>query len=581
MRSVRAAFVLVLAATTSAAREESPARAASAAPPAGGEEPAANAVRTTPSITGEEAANAARAESSTRTAPSAASAASNGERPALSPLPRPPSLEIPPPTGSSLEALDALLGRLVSRDSGERETAAAEVLEVERDRLPAIHRRLGSIAESSDHVGMKDVLGSIRDKTHEEKKGPPPDYLEMLEAHARPDSKNFRDLVQVVGMGRMLRHVGTVGAARELIGIYARFGEFLRVDVQLSLEKMGEGAIAALIEAERHPAPKIAHWAGRQLDGLGKAIPGEAVRTNDPEVLADVLRAYGRTRDPDAARLVISFANSERTQIREAARQAVVLMGEVANWQLRDTYESVVGKKPSREWSWDRTARELFAEYDRSRLSVVERAFDDGLAAYKAGKLDDMAALFDQVLSQSPVFSRANEMVPGYAAYADAHLDDTPALAERALRRVERLSGDDKAVAKRAESLLLVLSAEELMSRHIADQSLVKHALELDPNDARARRLLDRMGRGEVDANAKSRRYAAAGVIGALALGAMAVILLRRPRSEDPKPDPLGPAPENASAPPGDVLPADPDATHPQTPPSEPPVPDEKKLDDG
>ncbi|HVW28842.1 MAG TPA: hypothetical protein VHC69_25930 [Polyangiaceae bacterium] len=450
----------------------------------------------------------------------------------LSPLPKPPSLEIPPPSNASLEALDALLGRLVSRDAGERETAAAEVLEVERDRLPAIHRRLGSIAESSDHVAMKELLGQIRDKAHEEKKGPPPDYLEMLEAHAKPDSKTFRDLVQVVGMSRMLRHVGTTPAARELIGVYARFGEFLRVDTQLSLEKMGERAVAALVEATRHPAPKIAHWAERQLDALGKAIPGEAVRTNDPEVLADVLRAYGRTRDPDAARLVISFANSERMQIREAARQAVVLMGEVANWQLRDTYESVVGKKPSREWSWDRTARELFAEYDRSRLSVVERDFEKGLAAYQAGKLDDMAALFDEVLSQSPVFARAGEMAPGYAAYAEEHLDDAPELATRALFRVERLSEDD-APKKRAQSLRLFLRAEDLMKRHVADQSLARNALELDPSNARARSLLDRMSRGELDASSRARRYEAAGVIGVLALGAIAVILLRRPRETE------------------------------------------------
>jgi hypothetical protein len=532
-------------------------------------------------------------------APSAASAAAGpgGDRPALSPLPKPPSLEIPPPSNASLEALDALLGRLASRDSGERETAASEVLEVERDRLPAIHRRIGSIAESSDHVAMKELLGQIRDKAHEEKRGPPPDYLEMLEAHAKPESKTFRDLVQVVGMSRMLRHVSTTPAARELIGIYARFGEFLRVDTQLSLEKMGERAVAALIEATRHPAPKIAHWAARQLDALGKAIPGEAVRTNDPEVLADVLRAYGRTRDPDAARLVISFANSERTQIREAARQAVVLMGEVANWQLRDTYESVVGKKPSREWSWDRTARELFAEYDRSRLSIVERDFDKGLAAYHAGKLDEMASLFDDVLSQSPVFARASEMAPGYAAYASAHLDDAPELATRALLRVERLSEDD-GQKKRAQSLRLVLRAEDLMRRHVADQSLVRNALELDATNARARRLLDRMSRGEADPGARARRYQAAGVIGALALGAIAVILLRRPKKEadlapTPAPTPenhvavtpapapaadadatpaapsdpahsLGPAPENASAPPADDTATDSDATDPK-----------------
>ena len=212
--------------------------------------------------------------------------------------------------------------------------------------------------------------------------------------------------------------------------------------------------MAALIEAERHPAPKIAQWAARQLDMLGKAIPGEAIQTNDPEVLADILRAYGRARDPDAARLVISFANSERTQIRDAARESVVLMGEVSNWQLRDTYENVVGKKPPREWSWERTARELFTEYDRLRLSQVHVLFEQGLAAKSAGKLDDMASAFDQVLARSPTFERASEMVPGYSAFAEAHLDDAPDKASQALRRVVRLGLDAGRRPKPAQSLL-------------------------------------------------------------------------------------------------------------------------------
>src|SRR5262249_55206344 len=85
-------------------------------------------------------------------------------RPALGPLPRPPPLELPPPSPQALETLDAHLARLLSADAGERETAVSEILEVERDLLPAIHRRLTMIAESSDHVAMKETLGAIRDK---------------------------------------------------------------------------------------------------------------------------------------------------------------------------------------------------------------------------------------------------------------------------------------------------------------------------------------------------------------------------------------------------------------------------------
>jgi hypothetical protein len=436
--------------------------------------------------------------------------------------------------------LDRHLARLVSTDAAERETAAREILEIEPDRLPAIHRRLTTIAESSDHEAMKQVLGGTRDKARDEvkqrvraegkgEKVSTPDYLEMLLSHPRLDSRPYRDLIAVVAMSRMLRQIGTTPAARELISIYARFGEFLRVDTQLELEQLGERSLAALVEAERHPAPKIAQWAARQLDALGKGIPSETVQTNDPEVLADVLRAHGRARNPEAARLVISFVSSERAQIRDAARQAVVLMGEVANWQLRDTYENIVGKKPPREWSWDRTARELFSEFDRLRLAPVYELFDQGIAAQRAGKLDEMARAWDQVLAQSPTFERGVEMAAGYHAYAEAHLDDKdPSLALKALARVDRLAPDSDPQKRSAESLRLTLEAQRLFARHIADQTLLRRALDLDARNARAKHLLERITRGDADTEHRRYRYVAAGAIMAVSLGGLVFILLRR-----------------------------------------------------
>src|SRR6185369_5359099 len=120
---------------------------------------------------------------------SAKSAADDASQRPLSPLPKPRSLDLPLPTVAAKQALDALLARLVSRDAGERETAIREIAEVEPDALPAIHQRLGELANSSDHSAMKDMLASVRDKSREEsgKKSQTPDYLEMLEAHARTD----------------------------------------------------------------------------------------------------------------------------------------------------------------------------------------------------------------------------------------------------------------------------------------------------------------------------------------------------------------------------------------------------------
>ena len=486
---------------------------------------------------------------------------------ALPPLPKVPGVELPKPEKQELADLDALLSRLQAKDSMVRDQAVKEILEVRPRLVPAIAERLDSIADKADRDEMKHLLHGIRRTARKElrekmraagEKGriKTPDYLEMVAEHAKSDSPTWRNLVSVLGMSRMLVHIASVDAVRVLIDVYVRFGEFMRVDTQLQLEKLGDKAVAALIEARRHPAKKIAHWADRELDMMGKAIPSEAIRTDDYEVLADVLRAYGRVRDPDAARVVISFANSERAQVRIAARQAVAMMGEVANWQLRDTYETIVGDKPPRDWGWKRTARELFGRFDRQRLARVYHLYDEGMAAYRAGHLDAMRASFNKVLAQSPMFEHRSDMLQGYLAFAKKYADKHPAEALDAARRAERLAPDD-AAAKPIKSLRLALEGERLLGRGVADQTLFRRALELDSSNARARDGLARIQHGELDKHGKDRRYSAAGAIGLAALVAIAFIGLWRPRRQAKASTP-GDDPESGE---GDPEPVRDDAT--------------------
>lgn len=484
-------------------------------------------------------------------------------------LPQVPKVTLSDPKAADLEELDALLARFVAADKHVRTSAMRELLETSPRLVPAIDKRMNELASSADKNALKDELSRIRKKARndvrermksEGKKGKvvTPDYLEMVLDHARsgddPKSKTWKQLAQVLAMSRMLVQIGTVEAVRELIDVYVRFGEFLRVDTQLQLEKLGDKAVAALVEARRHKAEKVARWAERQLDTLGKAIVSEAVQTEDQQVLADVLRAYGRIRDPDAARIVISFANSERAQIREAARQSVAMMGEVAAWQLRDTYETIVGKRPPREWTWERTARELFGEYDRLRLAQVYRLFEQGTEAHRAGKLEEMRDAFDKVLARSPLFERRSEMAPGYLAYAEKVADDQPELALDALRRAKRIA-DDETLTKRIASRQAALEAEGLLERGVADQVLARRALELDADNRRARALLERMERGEVQKKSRLDRWTAAGAIGAVALFAILLLAMRRggrseadaegsPRGEGAPPSAPPPAPE-------------------------------------
>lgn len=451
------------------------------------------------------------------------------------------------PAAETLRHVDELLERLCSADPDQNQAAAREVLEAQKSWVDSIYFRLNKIADRADRAAMKRVLLNIRRRTRERLRKAmraagdksdvlTPDYLQMVTGAPRPKSKAWRDLVQVLGLSRMLVHVGTVEATRALIHVFVRF-DFLRIDTQLQLKALGERALAALIEARQHKAAKISRWAMRQLDALGKSIPSEAVQTEDHQVLADVLRAFGRIRDPDAARIVISFANSERSQIREAARQAVALMGETANWQLRDTYEATIGKKPPRDWSWERTARELFREFDGMRVSELYETFKTGKKAYEEKKFRQMYEAYNRVLANLPLFEQRREMVAGYVTYATDTADKDPDSALDAIARAERLS--DAPGTPSITSLKLTLQAEALIKRGIVDSSLLTRALEIDPNNDRARRVLAEATDPSAAGSPRRRYFAALAIAVAAAVAIFVIVvtgLRRGPAGAQPEP---------------------------------------------
>ncbi|MGE5785835.1 MAG: hypothetical protein ACM3ZE_14655 [Myxococcales bacterium] len=467
--------------------------------------------------------------------PALSSTVAERDLPPLTPIPK---LDPPPSTQSELDDLDALLLALRSEKLEERREAARDVLQVQSKSVAAILSRLDKLAGRADRDRMKRALAAVREKSRrdadpegdgaEEARGSRRvDLLVQLVEQARPKDEGWRDLIELIGLSRMLTHVGNVYAARGLIEIYVRFGEFVRVDVQNRLAELGDGAVAALIEARRHRAEKVARWAERQLDRLGKGVPSEAIRTNSFECLADILRAYGRTKDPDAARIIVSYASSERFQIREAARQAIAMLGEVGLWQLRDSYENVVGRRPRRDWSWDRTARELFFEYDRLHAKKVYDLMDEGLKAASERRYEQMAAAFDALLAHSPQLEKAHLLAPGYFAYAEQVATKQPSVAEAALVRVERLA-TDPALQKRARSLRDTIRAEQLLQAGVVDAYLLQTAAEMDPANRRAKDLLSAGDRQALDERTVRVRWLTSGAVGVIAIVAILFVLLRR-----------------------------------------------------
>jgi tetratricopeptide (TPR) repeat protein len=515
---------------------------------------------------------------------------------ALPELPKLPPLTTPEPDPAALQELDRLLDRLTTGDARARTDAHTALAEVTPGTVAAVRVRIAEIRGSLDRkeaqglledarkagrkglrekdkaegktskdaskskATTKDAAGSKsskdkpaskaeKDKEAEDDAG---DWLDFVLASPKPKNDTWRDLVKLLAMERMLANVGTTTAVRELIQLYSYFGEMLRIDLQRQVAKLRDKAVPALIEARQHDAKIVQRFASKQLDVLGRAIPGEAVGVTDPQVLADVLRAYGRTRDVDAVRVVLSFCNSDRIQLRDAAREAIAAIGEPGIWQLRDAYLNQTGNKAPREFTWDRIARELFAMYDRARLAEVYKLMDEGSAHAQAGKYAEATEAFDKVLARSPVFERRKEMV---AAYVERAKQLEPKAREESLEMLRKaLRLDPKGErARKIEAEIAYLEGMLLIERGTPDKFPLTKAIELDPTNDRARQALASLEQERV-APKKSQlhRYAAAGGVGLLAVIAMILLARRKDTgagAEPPRPPPASGGADSGPAP--------------------------------
>ena len=409
--------------------------------------------------------------------------------------------------------LAAWLERLVARDAGVRASAVLEIDGAAPRMLPAIAERLALLGRSVDRTAMSAVVAEMvkpRPVDRDEIAGRLPDggfskaddWLVLLMNSASPDRAAWRDLASILGLSRMLARIATTPAARELGALFSAYGELLRPDLERQLVTIGDRALPALIEMRRAEAKEMRIWGLKLLDALGKAIPGEAVQTGDDQLLAEVLLAYGRARELDAVRVVLSFANSDRRQIREAARRSVLMLGETGRFALRESYENMMSKKAPDDWGWETTARELFAAFDRARLAEVYALMDEGLAAHRQADAERAARAFDRVLARDPAFERRAEMAPAYLAFARTLKRHDRAQAMTALRKAMRADPAGPS-AREAESELLVLESLDRAEHGVVDEASLRRALELDPQNAEAKAALFRL---ETESRARSGR---------------------------------------------------------------------------
>lgn len=259
-----------------------------------------------------------------------------------------------------------------------------------------------------------------------------------------------------------------------------------------ALKRMGDHAVAALVEVRRDTDKDLRTFANKTLDSMGKFLPSDAVQVHDPQSLADVLGAFGKTKDPDAMRAIVPYLNAERAPVREAARFAIAQFGEGARPVLKEAYEQFSGDKIGDDWPADKILKSLVSAYDKVRLADVFKLFDEGIAHRDAGKLEEAIASFDALLARAPQFERRAELAPAYLELArKKEPSDRPA-ARLLYAKALRLAAGTP-LAPSIESDLAVLDTQDQLDHGIADTALLQKALALDPNNQKARDLLQRI----------------------------------------------------------------------------------------
>jgi tetratricopeptide (TPR) repeat protein len=409
--------------------------------------------------------------------------------------------------------LTAWLDRLVSSDATARDGAMSAIERAGPAMLPAVAERLARLGASVDRTAMSGVVATVvkpRSVDRDEIAGRLPDggfqraddWFFLVMAAPSPDNPAWRDLAALLGLSRTLGKIGTIDAARELCAMFAQFGDVLRLDLERQLVVFGDRALPALIEMRRAEAKEQRIFALKVLEALGKAIPGEAVQTGDDQLLVEVLRAYGRAHEIDAERVLLSFANSDRRAIREAARDAARDLGPGGLSALRESYENLMSKKAPEAWDAEVTARELFAALDRARLTEAYTLVDEGLVAYGQKDVERAASAFDRALARDPDFPRRAEMAPGYLAWARILKRQDRGRAATALRKALRVDPAGL-LAREAESELLVLEARERGEHGLVDEVSLRRAVDLFPGNADAR---DELSRIEAESTARTGR---------------------------------------------------------------------------
>jgi tetratricopeptide (TPR) repeat protein len=439
----------------------------------------------------------------------------------------------PPASGQEASAaeLDGQVAKLADANAMIRLAAGEAIALTPADSFAALEARLQRTPEANSGpmwVVLDKARKALPDTATES------DVLkEVLTAGSSPAHRSVA--LFLAGIRACEKQGGTPGA-RVLVRLSVDHKGIFKPFTVAALKRMGDHSVAALVELRRDTDKDLRTFANKTLDGMGKFLPSDAVQVHDPQSLADVLAAFGKSKDPDAMRAIVPYLNADRAPVRDAARAALGAYGEAARPILDETYSQYTGDKPGADWSAKKILDSLLVAYDKVRLADVFKLFDEGIAHRDKGELEEAIASFDQLLARAPQFERRAELAPAYLDLARKKEGDRAASRLLYAKAARLAAGTPLAASIDAE--LLVLDTQEQLDRGIADTSLLHKALALDPNNAKAKELLARI---ESDFHGKDdtfRRLALAGFVGIVVTILAILFVGRKPAAKKDPPAP-------------------------------------------
>jgi hypothetical protein len=433
----------------------------------------------------------------------------------------------------STAALEALLIRLRAESLPVRRAALDQLLQLDASDVGAIRARLLAPLGNSPLTVHAAMVSAIREATGG-REGAEADLLDALMNASRrtPDTVIATERV---ALARAIGRIPSADAGRALLAFGMEHNRIFRLEtLRIARNIAREYMVPAVIEYRR-PTDDARLFIRNVREAIHRVTPGDSVQTHDNALLSEILRAFGATHQQDALNVVVSFVNSDRAQVRDAARWAISQYGRDAINALRTAYENYVGEDANPQWGWERVSRELYEAYDRRRADEVSAALDEGLAASRNGEDERMLERFQFVLARHPLYDRRSEMVGPLMAYAQ-RLEARDANRAEWIYRLALRIGPEAPTARRAQSAIQFLEAERALARGVADPELYRLAVRTDPANRRAQAQLDAVVQVEV-VKAKQRRRALVAIgLFAMALAGLGLLLNRLRQSAGKEP---------------------------------------------